>query len=346
MILKTNPLDPNPENIAVAADAIKRGELVAFPTETVYGLGADATNSVACSKIFEAKGRPNDNPLIVHVCSLEMADKFAHIPEEFRHVIERIWPSPITFIVNKKRGLSDLATAGLDTVGLRMPAHKIALKLIEEAGVPLAAPSANKSGRPSPTTAGDVIEDLDDSIGVVLDGGPSFFGVESTIIDLRSFTVVRPGPFTPEEIAEKFGRTPLMLKDTESLVKPISPGLKYRHYAPVTPLFLFAGDVSRLKQMSGGEKRIAFLGSEESCSRIDSTSIEKIAMGSDKDLYSIARNLFGSLRKLDELHVNLGLIEPFEEGGIGFAIMNRVRKAAGGRTISDSAELASLSLET
>ena len=340
MILKINPIKPEPELIKIAASAIKSGKLVAFPTETVYGLGADALNGAACSKIFAAKMRPQDNPLIVHVDSMKMAEGVGEIPKEYKQTLNEIWPSPITFIIKKRPALPDSVTAGLDTVAVRMPAHPIALAIIKEAKTPVAAPSANLSGKPSPTEARTIIEELGEKVDVIIDGGPAFFGLESTVIDLDSFTIIRPGPFTPEEITKKFGKRPKVYIALKNVERPISPGLKYRHYAPDKPLFLFSGNPSELAKISNGlDKNFCVIGSNELCDSIYNKNAVKIPLGAMDNTYEIAKNLFSALRSVDRYKVDFGLCEAFPDKGIGLAIMNRLVKACGGNTFSDAAEL-------
>ncbi len=343
MILKVNPLKPESKLIKIAADAIKSGELVAFPTETVYGLGADALNGEACNKIFTAKGRPQDNPLIVHVDSMKMAESVGEIPKEYRQILNEIWPSPITFIIKKKAKLPKSVTAGLETVAVRMPAHPIALALIKEANTPIAAPSANLSGKPSPTEAKTIIEELGKKAAVIIDGGPTFFGLESTVIDLDSFTIVRPGPFTPEEIAKKFGKKPKIYFAPKNIEKPISPGLKYRHYAPDKPLFLFSGKRENLTKISNAiERDFCVIGSNELCNSIYNKHALKISLGALGNPYEIAKNLFSALRSIDKYAVDFGICESFPDEGIGLAIMNRLGKACGGNIFSEMTQLKKL----
>ncbi len=340
MILKINPIKPELDKIRMAANAIREGKLAVFPTETVYGLGANALDDEACKRIFLTKGRPQDNPLIVHVSSIEMAEKLAEIPKEYLQKIRQAWPSPITFIVKKKNILPNSVTAGLETVALRMPAHPIALELIKEAGLPIAAPSANLSGKPSPTEASSVIEDFGDRIDIIIDGGPTFFGLESTVIDLETFTIARPGPFTIGEITKIFGKIPKIFKQTKEIAKPMSPGMKYRHYAPSKPLFLFSGDNESFVNIANNlGKSFCFIASNEICGRIYNEKAVKIRLGSSKNLYEIAKNLFSSLRAIDKLEPNFAICESFEEKGIGLAIMNRLHKACGGAIFADENRL-------
>ncbi|MGC8730100.1 MAG: L-threonylcarbamoyladenylate synthase [Candidatus Micrarchaeia archaeon] len=345
-IIKIDPLAPDVKSIKRAAEYIKNGKIVVFPTETVYGIGASVFNPMACKRIFEIKGRPADNPLIVHVSSLDMAKSLAYIPKEFEEAIKNVWPSPITFIAKAKEGLPDEVTAGLDTVALRMPAHKIALSLIENAG-PIAAPSANPSKKPSATSGEHAILYFEGKAECIIDGGKSFFGVESTIINLENFEIIRPGPFTVEEIEGAFKRKPLVTSITRGVSSeiegtPISPGIKYKHYAPKTDLFLYSGvlkelnDIIEQAQNEGiaRQDRIAAIGSEEFCSGLKIKNENMIILGKANDLYMIAKNLYDSLIKIDKLNADFGIIEKYEEKGIGLAIMNRIRKATSHKEFS------------
>lgn len=327
-VLSVDPLRPDVEKIRIAASAIRRGELVAFPTETVYGLGADAFNAKASRLIFEAKGRPADNPLIVHVASYDQAASLGEFPEDIAEIARRVWPGPITFVVKKRAPLPDVVTAGLPTVALRCPAHPVALKLIEESGVPIAAPSANKAGRPSPTEASHVLEDLGDKVHIILDAGRTFFGVESTIIDVtkRPPVLLRPGPFTLEELRSIFGeiKVPEFARGLGEADVALAPGMKYRHYAPETPLVVVDFDLSAaVREAHRRGLRVAVLCIMDKCAEGDAV----VKLGSD--LYEVARNLYDGLRRVDKLGVDLALSPAVEERGIGLAIMNRLRKAAG-----------------
>ncbi len=323
-IVKLDPINPDPNKMIEASELIKNGEVVAFPTETVYGLGADATNDKACLKIFEAKGRPPDNPLIVHINSFEMFYKYTDFHDErVLKVMEEIWPGPITLVV-KKRNIGNVPTAGLDTVAIRMPGHPIALKLIELSGKPIAAPSANLSGKPSPTKASHVIADLGDKIPMIIDGGDTFFGLESTVIQplQDKIYILRPGPFSPEELEEKFKMKVILSGGTDNI--PRAPGMKYRHYAPNKKLILADGLDEILKLYNENPNSLVL------CSRETAEKFEgnKFILGSRENLYEVARNLFHSFRFLDESNYSVGIIEKFQEIGIGYAIMNRIKKAA------------------
>jgi len=333
MILKVDPLNPEIDKIRIAADAIKKGGIVAFPTETVYGLGGDAYNPEAAAKVFKAKNRPMDNPLIVHIADIEQLYEVAEdIPDRVLEVAQIVWPGPLTFILKKSSKVPKVTTGGLDTVAVRMPAHPVALQLIRESGVPIGAPSANLATRPSPTRAEDVYADLDDKVDVILDGGESFFGVESTIINLTVSppVLLRPGPFTVEELNKLFGEIiiPDQIKGKGEFGIALAPGMKYKHYAPskkmliVENMAIFKDVVNKLRE----KHKVAVVCSTEKAALFDEP---KIILGSEKNLYEIARNLFTAFRELDKLDVEFGILQSFPESGIGLAIMNRSRKACG-----------------
>ncbi|MEZ0248921.1 MAG: L-threonylcarbamoyladenylate synthase [Thermoproteus sp.] len=340
-ILKVDPLRPRLEDIAEAASVVKSGGLVAFPTETVYGLGADAFNGEATAKIFKAKGRPADNPLIVHVSSLDQALEVGEFPEEVATIAKRVWPGPITFVVKKRATLPASVTAGLPTVALRCPAHPVALKLIELAGTPIAAPSANKAGRPSPTEARHVVEDLGDSVDVVLDAGRTFFGVESTIIDAtkRPPVLLRPGPFSVEELKSIFGDVvvPDFARGLREADAALAPGMKYRHYAPNTPLVLAEFDLADAVKIAKNKGlKVAVLCMAGRCAEGD------VVFELGSDLYEVAKNLYDSLRRVDKAGVDVAIAPTVEERGIGLAIMNRLRKASGFKIARSPEDMAKL----
>ncbi len=344
LLLKVNPTNPEMSVIRKAAEIIKRGGLVAFPTETVYGLGADALNEEAVKKIFEAKGRPLDNPVIVHVSNEEMLRLVTeNIPEIAWKLISRFWPGPLTLVLKRSARLPDITVAGLDTVAVRMPRHRVALRLIEESERPIAAPSANLSGSPSPTRFEHVVKDLYGKIDAIIDGGETEIGLESTVLSLVSSSpmILRPGGVTIEQLKEVIGYVdlhPVVLAELE-LDKIIarSPGMKYRHYAPRAELIVVQGEHSmvrkKIKELieyyaeKGQRVGVLFIG--ESGYGAD----EEIKLGDFGDFVQIARNLFSSLRELDEKRVEVIIAEGVEERGLGLAIMNRLRKASGGRII-------------
>ncbi|GAJ38415.1 hypothetical protein GCA01S_004_00150 [Parageobacillus caldoxylosilyticus NBRC 107762] len=325
--------------IKEAARLLQCGEVVAFPTETVYGLGADATNTTAVEKIFAAKGRPSDNPLIVHIARREQLESIvSDVPDIADTLIERFWPGPLTLILPKKEGvISDRVTAGLSTVAVRMPAHPVALALIEESGLPLAAPSANRSGRPSPTTAAHVLADLDGRIAGVVDGGETGIGVESTVLDCTAKvpTILRPGGITKETLAEVIGTVADGSAVTNEQEAPKSPGMKYTHYAPKSPMMIVYGSPSFLqtlvdKQQALG-KKVGVLTTEENLAFYRADAV--LACGSRHDLHTVASHLYDTLRKFDQTDVDIIYSESFPTEGIGTAIMNRLQKAAGHQVI-------------
>jgi L-threonylcarbamoyladenylate synthase len=345
-VLKLDPVNPDAGTINEASEFIKDGRIVVFPTETVYGIGADALNEAACKRIFEVKGRPSDNPLIVHVSSLDMAAEIGRIPKKYLDVLKRVWPSPITVIVKSSGKLSRTVTGGLDTVAIRMPAHPVALALIKQSGTPIAAPSANPSKKPTATSAKQAINYFNRKVDCIIDAGRAFFGVESTVIDLDTFTILRPGPFTPDEIEKAFGEKPKIgdvSKGYASTEKAISPGTKYAHYAPDTKLLLFGGTADGLIHILDNIENLppfAFIGSSESCELVSKAfGCSTVALGGKRDMYGVAKNLYDGLIALDSLRVEFGIIESFSEEGIGLAIMNRIRKACSNRSFDNEEEL-------
>ena len=322
--------------IQEAARLLAAGEAVAFPTETVYGLGADATNDQAVAKIFEAKGRPADNPLIVHIAGRAMLDKLAsEVPEQAERLISAFWPGPLTIILRRKAGvLSDFVTAGLDSVGIRMPDHPVALALIEASGLPIAAPSANRSGKPSPTAARHVLDDLEGRIGGIVDGGETGVGVESTVVDCTGDipVILRPGGITKEQLEKAAGRVE-MDSALSGEGRPKAPGMKYTHYAPDAPLYLMSGtpgeiqEMVRKKRLAG--QRVGVLATEESAPLYDADLI--IPCGARQDLRTVAHSLYDTLRAFNEGDLDLIISEVFPSEGVGLAIMNRLEKASGGR---------------
>lgn len=335
--------DPQKQDkeIAEAAQLIRDGEVVAFPTETVYGLGANALDARAVDKIFKAKGRPGDNPLIVHIHDISQWHKLAeHIPKKAFLLAEKFWPGPLTIILNKSKMVPIEVTAGLNTVGVRMPAHPVALKLISMSKVPIAAPSANISGRPSPTLAQHVIEDMDGRIPMILDGGKSNVGVESTVLDLTGHVplVLRPGGVTVEMLESIVGQVnihPNVMKPLQEGQRVLSPGMKYIHYAPKAPVTLIRGDLQRQvafineevsKREQKGE-RAGILATDQTLAYYHAGT--RLSMGDRKQPAQLAENLFACLREFDELNVDFILAEGVDEKGEGLAVMNRIARAAG-----------------
>lgn len=338
LLLRTDPTRPDPSVIRTAAGVLRNGGIVAAPTETVYGLFAHAYREDGCAKVFKAKGRPMDNPLIVHVDTVEMAMAVADIPNDVAEILRRVWPGPITVVVPSRGVVARCVTAGLPTVAVRAPAHPIPLSIIKELGAPIAGPSANKAGRPSPTTAGHVVDDLDGEVDVVIDGGPTFFGVESTIIDVtkRPPVVLRPGPFTVEELEKLFGpvSVPPVARGLAEADVALAPGMKYRHYAPDTVLVIVHFDLAEaVETLRARGLKVAVLCATGKCAEANYV----IQMGDD--LYEVARNLYKSLRDLDKLGVDVGVVPAIEERGVGLAIMNRLRKASGHREALNKEQL-------
>ncbi|OAA29921.1 translation factor Sua5 [Kosmotoga arenicorallina S304] len=335
--LKISPESPEMDKIKQAAEYIKSGKLVAFPTETVYGLGANALDPYAVKKIYIAKGRPEDNPLIVHVSSLEMAQSLVVENIDAFEIAHRLWPGPVTLIFHKSSVVPSIVTAMMQTVGLRFPAHPIAIKLIESSGVPIAAPSANLSGKPSPTEEWHVVEDLDSRVECIIQGGKTLFGLESTIIDMtrKKPRLLRPGPVSPERLKELL---PDLVVSEAARARAkydgpaLSPGMKYRHYSPDVELILVEGNpfdsFKKIKEIAlQSNRKTAILCSKET-EMLYGKGFEKIVLGSREDLYIVATNLFSTLRELPGKGFDLLISEAFPEKGIGLAIMNRLRKAA------------------
>lgn len=339
-ILKVDPLNPEDDLINIAVGILKNKDLVAFPTETVYGLGAAGLISEAVEKIFIAKNRPQDNPLILHVCSIEMVEQIAEdISTDARKLMNEFWPGPLTIIFKRKANVPDVITAGLDTVAIRMPDNKIALKLIEKLGMPIAAPSANSSGKPSPTCAKDVYEDMKGRIPLIIDGGDARVGLESTVVDLSkgNAMILRPGEITIDDLKKYFERVELdpALLDGREIKKPIAPGQKYRHYAPKAEMILFTYSddmTSRINkkydELTNQGKKVGILTVDENLGKYNANII--FSLGTEKDLKTVAHNLFKSIREIDNLGVDVILCEGVKEDGIGLAIMNRLKKSSGG----------------
>jgi L-threonylcarbamoyladenylate synthase len=323
----------NSDSIRDGARLLRKGAIVAFPTETVYGLGADALNETAVLSIFKAKDRPCDNPLIVHIAKPEEAESLCHVTDCARLLMHAFWPGPLTLLMGKRTVISDIVTAGLPSVAVRMPNHPVALALIRASGVPIAAPSANRSGRPSPTTAQHVLRDLGGRIPLILDGGSCIVGVESTVLDLTHGKprILRPGGITQEQIADIVGTTVI----DSSVMRPLnpgeaalSPGMRHRHYAPKGHLTLVKGSRDAVAA------KIRLLYAEKVNTYVIALSdnlplykgLRVLDMGCDAS--TAARNLFALLRQLDDLDVSNILAESLPEEGIGLAVMNRLARAA------------------
>lgn len=332
-----------PEEVAQAAKELRLGELIAFPTETVYGLGADATNEQAVKRVYLAKGRPSDNPLIVTISSVAMAEKYAaEIPAAARKLMEKFWPGSLTMIFKIKPGsLSQTVTGGLPTAAFRMPAEKTTLDLITEAGVPIVGPSANSSGKPSPTTAQHVYNDLDGRIAGIVDDGPTKVGVESTILDMSVPvpTILRPGAVTPEEIEEVIGQPVNSDKHHVGQKEtPKAPGMKYKHYAPAAQVVIVGKDEwpKALKWAAGKKETVGVMASQDLLSGMSlPENIHLFDMG--KDIASATHRLFAGLRYFDRgaNKVNWILAAAYPDEGLGAAYMNRLRKSAGNTYFKD-----------
>ena len=340
-LVKIDPVQIDEEKLKEAAELIRRGELVAFPTETVYGLGADALHPEASKKIYAAKGRPSDNPLIVHICKFEELEYIAKtVPEQARKLADAFWPGPLTMIVWKNDKVPYETTGGMDTVAVRMPVDPIALKLIEESGCLIAAPSANTSGKPSPTEAAHVALDLDGKIPMILDGGPVGIGIESTIIDLTEEhpMILRPGYITQKMLEEVLGEEVKIdpgIIAADSLTKPKAPGMKYKHYAPKADLVLVDGkadlvvakinELVQEKQAQG--QKVGVIATDETKELYQADIVVSIGARDDED--AIAQHLYKLLREFDDWNVDAIYSESFATPRIGQAIMNRLLKAAG-----------------
>ena len=330
--------------LARGGEILKQGGLVAFPTETVYGLGGNALDPMASKKIYAAKGRPSDNPLIVHIADLNaLVPIVKEVPEKAKILAEKFWPGPLTMIFEKSDLVPLETTGGLNSVAVRFPSDPIAAELILQAGGYVAAPSANTSGRPSPTTAQHVVEDLGDAIEMIIDGGPVGIGLESTIVDFTEDVpvVLRPGYISLEMLQEVLGdvRMDKGLIKPDSKVHPKAPGMKYKHYAPKGDLVIVEGKkqavaetINHLTKMDAeAGLKTAVIASDENLSLYDADC--KINIGSREHEESIAANLYEVLREMDEMGVQKMYSESFAGGGLGAAIMNRLLKAAGHHVI-------------
>ncbi len=351
-VIKINRDRPEDRLLEEAAQILRQGGLVAFPTETVYGLGANGLKEEAARKIYAAKGRPSDNPLILHISRGEEIEPLVTgVPETARRLMDAFWPGPLTMIFPKSGIVPYGTTGGLETVAVRMPSDKIANRLIALAGVPVAAPSANTSGRPSPTAAEHVMQDMDGKIEMILDGGPVGIGVESTIVDVTGPVPVllRPGAVTMEMLRDAVGRVeidPAITGPVAADVKPKAPGMKYRHYAPKASLILVeeraeaAGkvtpavvcEINRLARQGASEgRRVGILCTDETKDRYSCGVVR--SAGTREREETIAHSLFAVLREFDDLDVDVIYSESFARDHLGQAIMNRLTKAAGYQVI-------------
>lgn len=342
LMLKVNPGKPETQKVQAAANIIRKGGIVAFPTETVYGLGADALNPTAVSAMFKAKKRPLDNPPIVHVENTKtiytLAKQVLPIAEQ---LMKLFWPGPLTLIFPRSPNVPDVTVAGLDTIAIRMPKHNVALTLIRQSNCPIAAPSANLAGKPSPTTAKHVFNDLNGRIDAILDGGPTRIGIESTVLDLSvdPVQVLRPGGTPLEALKKILGDVklhPLVAAEEEVPVgKARSPGMRYKHYAPKAQVVLVEGKVpavmatvtSLISDYWFRDKRVGVLATDETAWAYAADVVK--SLGSRRNVDAMAANLFRLLREFDEENVDVILAESVPTGGLGLAVMNRLRKASG-----------------
>lgn len=317
--------------LAQAGALIRAGHLVAFPTETVYGLGADALNAAAVAKIFAAKGRPADNPLIAHICSLPMGERLAEFTPLARLLAERYWPGPLTMVMPRRSIVPDVVTAGLGTVAVRWPSHHVAAALIAASGTPIAAPSANTSGRPSPTRAGHVAEDMSGKIPLILDGGAVDIGLESTVVDVRGQypVLLRPGKITAEQLTELCGNC--LFPRPGDAQRPAAPGMKYRHYAPRGQVYLAEDAVAALLIAGRLAETPLFLVSDHTAEQLLNQGLPASRIKTlfhTGDLSRYAQVIFAALRDADSENEANIVVEAVPEQGLGRAIMNRLKKAA------------------
>lgn len=334
-----------PETPGIAAELIKRGELVAIPTETVYGLGADGLNEAAVCKIFEAKGRPQDNPLILHICGPEQIELFCHhIPQKAYDLADAFWPGPLTMVLPVRSIVPKRTTAGLDTVAIRCPDNAVTREIIRLSGVPIAAPSANISGKPSTTTARHVLHDHDGKIAAIVDGGPCRVGVESTIVDLTEERprLLRPGGITPEQLFAVLGdlvvdKAVTAQIDKDAVVK--APGMKYRHYAPSEPVVIVSGSREKAaeyirRHFAPGDRVLCF---QEELPLY--SGCNPLSYGQEADVNTLSAGLFAALRELDDPSIHQVFARCPVGGGVAYAVQNRLKKAAAFHIVDAEAEV-------
>jgi len=342
VVLKVNSEEPENEKIQAAAAIVKAGGLVAFPTETVYGLGANALNADAVLALFVAKNRPLDNPPIVHVeNALDLYKLADEVTPKAELLMKQFWPGPLTLVFKRYATVPDVTTAGLETIGVRMPKHKVALALIKQSDCPIAAPSANLAGKPSPTSAEHVLDDLNGRIDVILDGGPTRIGVESTVLDVSVDPpmLLRPGGTSLEALQKAIGEVklhPFILAEAElPAEKARSPGMRHKHYAPKAQVILVEGVVpvamSKVRELTVAcwmqNKRVGVLATDETAWAYEADVVK--SMGSRRNVDAIAPNLFRLLREFDRENVDIIIAEGVPTEGLGLAVMNRLRKASG-----------------
>ena len=344
--METKLLNDSAADIEVAAEILKSGGLVAFPTETVYGLGGDALMPEASKKIYAAKGRPSDNPLIVHIAEVDSVNDLAEeVPEKAKLLMEAFWPGPLTIILNKKESVPKETTGGLNTVAIRMPSHPAAMELIKKSGVYIAAPSANTSGRPSPTTAEHVVDDLSGRIEAIIDGGLVGIGIESTIVDLTGEipTILRPGYITKRMLEEIVGEVEIdkAIIEPDPNLRPKAPGMKYTHYAPAgiltivedaeSPDKVTENVIKEINRLAAEKEKVAVLTTADNANLY--TAENKVLLGEEGNGKTVATRLYSALRECDKLGVEYIYSESFDRDELGGAIMNRLLKAAGHRVV-------------
>ena len=337
-IIRVNARKPSYAIIRKAANLIRKGEVIAFPTETVYGLGGNALDPSSVSKIYKIKGRPSDNPLIVHIADMStLRTLVSDIPPKASRIINKFWPGPITLVLKKSRILPEITTGGLNTVAVRMPKNNVALELIKESRAPIAAPSANISGKPSPTNATHVKDDLNGKIKLILDGGSTEIGIESTVIDMtqRTPVILRPGRISKELIEDEIGKvhsynSQLGLHRSRININK-SPGMKYRHYSPNAQVILVEGTefnaknkiIELTQKLKSEGKKVCIMTTSKSL-KVNADKVQYMG----KTLDAIARNLFANLREADKNNIDIIIVQGIQYNKAGFAIMNRLKKAA------------------
>ena len=333
-IIKIGGIEDTAE-IKAAADILKNGGIVAIPTETVYGLASSALSDTAIAKVFTAKGRPQDNPLIVHICDMEMLDTVAvDIPKSAYLLAEKFWPGPLTMVLKKSNNISESVSRGLNTVAVRMPSDKIAREIIAVSGLPLAAPSANTSGKPSPTTAQHVIDDLNGKIDAIIDSHDCTVGVESTVISLVGEVprLLRPGAVTAEQLREIIGDIEIdnaVLNELKTGEKAASPGMKYKHYAPAATVYLVEAESGQFAEFVNAKTDAVAVCFDEDAG----ITVPCISYGSCKNEITLAQNLFKVLRDIDKRGIKNAYIHAPSKSGVGLAVYNRLIRAAAFRVI-------------
>lgn len=338
--MKTQVLKPDTKSISLACSLIKSGEVVGVPTETVYGLAGDANNPDAIKKIFKAKGRPADNPLIVHISNLSQLDGLVReFSNDAKALADAFWPGPLTIIMPKGKAVCDATCAGLDSVGIRMPANEIARQIIEKSNTPFAAPSANISGKPSPTNANDVFEDMNGKINLIIDGGECVAGVESTVVSVLNETpvILRPGVVTKAQMEAVLGKPVLIAKEVTAGVTDdsavLSPGMKYKHYSPNAEIVILKGNLDQFAQFVNSQKQenifaMCFDGEEPFL------TVPAISYGKADDPKTQAHNLFAVLRELDKKNAKIVYARCPEMDGVSLAVYNRLIRSAGFKIIN------------